>query len=233
MTGHHEPSRNPPRPRVISMREIRQYAIPLQFRGGGDGRTVGGLVVPYGTPTEIREMGGTYTEVFRAGAFAKSIAERGSKTKLLAAHQRDRLPIGKASALVETADGLLGEFYVSRTQAGDDALELIRDGALDAFSVGFEPIRDEWSRDRSSVERVEARLWEVSLVTIPAYEDALVSSVRSDSDPEVVEEEETSESEEESEDEDVDSRERRLIYWRQMTAGYDAYIQRLAKGENR
>lgn len=214
-------------------RETRSFAVPLELRNGGDGRTIGGLVVPYDTPTEIREMGGGYTEVFRPGAFAKSITERGSKTKLLASHgQQNRLPIGKATNLVETRSGLNGEFYVSRTAAGDDVLELVRDGALDAFSVGFEPVKDQWSRDRQSVERVEARLWEVSLVAIPAYEDALVTSLRSDGGVEESEEpgeEEEAPVEPEEESEEETDRARRMELVTRTTASFDAYISRLAK----
>jgi HK97 family phage prohead protease len=199
--------------------------MPLEIRSGGDGRTVGGLVVPYDTPTEIREMSGSYTETFRPGSFAKTLAERGTKVKLMAEHQRGSLPIGKATNLVETRGGVTGEFYVSRTQAGDDALELVRDGALDSFSVGFEPMKDEWSRDRTSVERVEARLWEVSLVGIPAYQDALITSVRSDEppepEPEVEEEEQPA-----VDDDEEDARARREAWLQRATAGLDTYLNR-------
>jgi len=217
------------------MRESRSFYVPLELRAGGDGRTVGGLVVPYDTPTEIREMSGTFTETFRPGAFAKSIAERGKKTKLFAehGHKVQSLPIGRATDLVETRNGLNGEFYISRTAAGDDALELVRDGALDAFSIGFEPVKDEWSRDRSSVERVESRLWEVSLVGIPAYENALVSSVRSDGDPEESEDEEVSAEPEgdEPDEEADDSRARRQEWFTRTTAGFAAHLSRLERSE--
>ena len=216
------------------MRESRSFFLPLELRaGGGDGRTVGGLVVPYNTPTEIRDKSGAYTETFRPGAFAKTIAERGTKVKLLASHSQSTLPIGKATSLVDRSDGLHGEFYVSRTQAGDDALELVRDGALDAFSVGFEPVKDEWSRDRVTVDRVEARLWEVSLVAIPAYETALVSSLRSDGgtedESESEEEVEVEPEVEETEDDDPDGRARRLDYFQRVTAGFTAHISRLER----
>jgi HK97 family phage prohead protease len=209
------------------MRETRSFHMPLELRSGGDGRTVGGLVVPYDSPTEIREMGGSYTEVFRHGAFAKSIVERGSKVKLLAEHQRGSLPIGKATHLVETKAGLQGEFYVSRTAAGDDVLELVRDGALDSFSVGFEPIKDTWTTDRSSVERVEARLWETSLVAIPAYQDALITSLRSDETPEPeVEEVEEEQPPPVEDDEEQDARARREAWLERATAGLDSYLNR-------
>ena len=139
-------------------------------------RIVCGIVAPFDTPTFV----GAYTEVFRKGAFTKTIQERGHKVKLLALHNEKTMPLGAARRLEETATGLYGEFKVSRTAAGDEALALIEDGAIDSFSVGFVPIphRDQWSRDRSSVERHEVKLLEVSLVPFPAYADAVITAVR-------------------------------------------------------
>jgi len=215
------------------MRESRSFYVPLELRADGDGRTVGGLVVPYDSPAEIRERSGSYMESFRPGSFAKSLAERGTKIKLWAEHAHDRFPIGRSRNLLETRSGVQGEFYISRTAAGDDALELIRDGTVDSFSVGFEPIIDEWSRDRSSVARVEARLWEVSLTGIPVYQDALVSSLRSDGDPEESEDEEVSAEPEgdEPDEEADDSRARRQEWFTRTTAGFAAHLSRLERSE--
>lgn len=154
-------------------------ATPADMEIRGDGRTVVGLCCPFGQPATV---GGfqRYTETIRRGAFARTIAERGAgKVKFLAQHQHDALPLGRAELLREDARGLYGEFRVSKTVAGDEALELIRDGALDAMSIGFRPVRDQWSADRSRVERVEVRLFEVSAVAFPAYEGAQIQGVRS------------------------------------------------------
>ncbi len=156
----------------------RFHPTDLELRG--DGRTVFGICVPYDSPAEILEPGRQYVEVFKRGAFARTIAERGpQRVKLLSLHDRQRLPIGRAVSLIEDASGLVGEFRVSATQAGDEALTLIRDGAVDSFSIGFAPVRDEWSRDRSTVERLEVKLREVSVVAFPAYIDAAIAGVRS------------------------------------------------------
>jgi HK97 family phage prohead protease len=161
------------------MAEWLHRATPADLEVRGDGRTVVGLAVPYDVPTEIHEAGGTYTETFARGAFARTIAERGDRVKFLAQHDRRSLPLGRATLLREDAAGLFGEFRVSKTAAGDEALELIRDGALDALSIGFAPVRDVWSRDRGSVTRAEVKLHEVSAVSFPAYAGALIAGVRS------------------------------------------------------
>lgn len=158
----------------------RAHLADLEVRS--DGRTIHGLAVPFDEPTLIVEAGRQYTEVFRRGAFARTIATRGpAKVKLLAVHDRQSLPIGRAETLVEDARGLLGTFRVSKTAAGDEVLELVRDGALDSLSIGFRPIPagDRWSRDRSTVERTEVALAEVSVVAWPAYSGAVIEAVRS------------------------------------------------------
>lgn len=149
----------------------------LSLRSTGDGRTVHGLAVPFGVVAEVSDGYGTYKEEFAPGAFARSIEQRGSKIKLFTQHETRRFPIGRAVHLEERPDGLHAAFYVSATRAGDDALELIRDGVVDAFSIGFAPIHQ---RRRGDVTvRTEAALREVSLVHSPAYEGALVAGVRS------------------------------------------------------
>jgi phage head maturation protease len=85
-------------------------------------------------------------------------------------------PLGRATLLREDRAGLYGEFHVSKTAGGDEALELVRDGALDSFSVGFTPIK-QVQRNGVTV-RTETGIREASLVTFPAYEDALVGGVR-------------------------------------------------------
>lgn len=140
-----------------------------------DGRTICGTCVPFGMPTQI---GNRFIESFRKGAFTKTIKERGSKVQLLAAHDHKALPLGRATHLTETDDGLYGEFRISKTRLGDEVLELVKDGALNSFSIGFVPLRDKWSSDRKHVERTEVRLHEVSVVTFPAYEGAAITAVR-------------------------------------------------------
>jgi HK97 family phage prohead protease len=165
------------------MVERLQRCSPSDLEIRGDGRTVVGIAVPYNSPTAIFENGQRFAETFERGSFARTIAERGSRVKFLAQHDRQSFPLGRATLLREDAAGLYGEFRVSKTTKGDEVLALIADGALDAFSIGFRPVRDRWSADRSAVTRLEARLDEVSAVAFPAYDGALIAGVRSDLPP--------------------------------------------------
>jgi len=85
---------------------------------------------------------------------------------MLFQHKTDT-PIGRATMLEERPEGLYGEFRISKTEAGDEALELIRDGVLSNLSVGFQPLKDE--KRNGVVNRLRAHLAEVSLVTFGAY----------------------------------------------------------------
>ena len=141
----------------------RSYAADLSIRADGDGRTVAGIVVPFDTEARVSDGGRPYTERFQRGAFAKTIAERGDRVKLLMQHDSHE-PIGRATLLREDTAGLYGEFRVSAVPAGDQALELVRDGVIDSFSVGFAPVKH--ARDGDVTVRTEVALREASLAAI-------------------------------------------------------------------
>lgn len=156
------------------MIENRNYESDLEVRAGGDGRTIYGIVVPYNYEQQITR---SLREVFLPGAFA-AVTRAAHRVKLLVGHDANQLPQGRATLLREDAAGLYGEFRVSKTQRGDELLELVADGAVDQFSVGFQPLQDRKRAD-GVVERVRAHLAEVSLVTFGAYsQQAAVAGIR-------------------------------------------------------
>lgn len=154
--------------------EQRAYETELEIRGDGDGRTICGIVVPYDVEQRITP---SLTEVFRQGAFSRVIPAA-HRVKLLVSHDSRALPIGRATLLREEARGLWGEFRVSKGSRSDDILELVKDGALSEFSIGFQAIKDNRRKD-GVVERIAAHLAEVSLVTFGAYGHAAqIAAVR-------------------------------------------------------
>ena len=158
----------------------RLHHADLEIRGG-DGRTICGLAVPFDQEAVVVENGRRYTEVFKRGAFARTINERGpASVKLLVNHDRGNAPAGVAQVLREDAAGLYAELKVSKTRSGDELLELVGDGALDSLSIGFRSIEagDRWNRQRNRVERTEVALKEISAVWQPAYPDAQIVGVR-------------------------------------------------------
>lgn len=169
----------------------RVLADDIDIRESSEGRTVFGTVVPYGKVAEVNDGAGPYREMFAPGAFARSIAQRADKVKLLTNHDGRKLPVGRATLLEERDDGLYGEFLVSRNAS--HLLDDVSDRIVDSFSVGFRGIAAK--KTDGVVVRTEAALREVSLVGFPAYADARIGGVRSESidiaalleDPEVLE----------------------------------------------
>jgi HK97 family phage prohead protease len=165
-------------------RLVRTYAAtPVDLEVRSDQRTVCGIAVPFGTATEINEGRYSYKEVVQRGAFTRTITERGpQRVKALVNHNQLAAPIGRAETLREDALGLYCELRISKTVAGDETLELVRDGALDAFSIGFVPIQTE-RRGDDTIVRTEVSLREVSIVAFPAFPDARITAVRAEFPP--------------------------------------------------
>jgi HK97 family phage prohead protease len=158
-------------------REVRTFGFEL--RRAGDGRTLEGLAAPFNSPTEIRDAYGTFTEVILPGSFTRTIAERGQKIPLMANHDRSTFPLGKIDQLWEAADGLHLRSRIADTSAGNDALTLVREDIVTGLSIGFQPVQQSWNAGATERTISEAKLFEVSLVTEPAYAEAGVTAVRS------------------------------------------------------
>jgi len=125
---------------------------------------VSGIAVPYGQTINVQG----FQERFEPGAI-----EDVSETKLYWNHQD---VIGKVLRGTDTEEGFLIEAKISKTNRGEEVLTLLRDGVIDKFSVGFQPIED---RDEEGVTvRTKVRLKETSLVPFPAYSEANVLAVR-------------------------------------------------------
>ena len=161
--------------------QVVRFAPDVEIQRGGDGRTVHGILVPWDSPARVYDQFGPtgqpaeYDEAIARGSFPDAVADP-KRVKFLGHHVRRANPLGRGGLLRDDASGLYGEMYVSKTVAGDEVLELVRDGALDSFSVGFLPVRSE---DRGGIwTRTLGRLNEVSIVTFPAYAGALVGGVR-------------------------------------------------------
>lgn len=118
----------------------------------------------------------SYGDRIEAGAFAGSLATR--MPKLVWQHDLYQ-PIGKWTEAKEDGHGLFlrGKLTLGVEKARE-AYELMKDGALDGLSIGY---RTKTATNDGNVRVLkEIDLWEVSLVTIGANPDALVTGVKSD-----------------------------------------------------
>lgn len=166
---------------------IRHYtpATDIEIRQEDEGGTVsfGGYGVIWDSPTTIRDWIGQFTEVFVRGAFNRTISERGptgnKQIKLLTHHGMDSYSnAGRFTSLVEDDKGLRFEAETINTTVGRDLAEELRAGVIDTVSIGFDSIREEWDQEEEKRTVLEARLYEISTVNWPAYENAKIDSVR-------------------------------------------------------
>lgn len=151
---------------------IRTFA--LSIKAADDGKIDG-----YGSVFGVRDH---YDDVIAKGAFENSLmAHRtaGTLPAMLWQHNPSE-PIGVWTEMAEDATGLRirGQLALD-TMRGKEAHALLKLGALNGLSIGF--MAKQWAYDRETDVRTltEIDLWEVSLVTFPANEQARVTSVKS------------------------------------------------------
>jgi len=147
---------------------------PFEVKEVGDDGTFSGYGSVFGTLD-------SYMEVVTPGAFAETLAIHNSKGRMPAMlwQHRSGEPIGVYTDMREDQHGLFvqGKFAL-KTARGSEAYELLKMKALSGLSIGFmtrEDSVDKLTRIRT-LKKVD--LWEVSLVTFPAHDDARVSAVK-------------------------------------------------------
>ena len=149
--------------------EWRESKISL---AENEARTIEGLAVPYERETKL---GSGYYEIIAADAYQPDGGV--GQVKLLWRHG-EVIGVGTATS---GPDGVTIHARLSRTSAGDDAYQLVKDCAVDSLSIGFIPLEYEETWDDDDNLHVRQKLIdikEVSLVPWPAYDDAKVTKVR-------------------------------------------------------
>lgn len=129
----------------------------------GDAGRLHGYASIFGVPDQ-------QGDIVRQGAFRASLDalhRAGRRVKFLWQHD-PATPIGVWSEVREDARGLMvtGEILSGVTR-GQDAIQLMRAGAIDGLSIGYRTIRAEPNRETGGRILTEIDLWEVSLVTFP------------------------------------------------------------------
>ena len=120
-------------------------------------------------------------DIVAKGAFTKSLADRpASKIKLLSQHKTDE-PIGIFTEVFEDSKGLFvrGKLALG-TQKGRETYELMKLGAIDGMSIGFRanPEKQIYNESKRTRTLKEVQLLEISLVTFPMNERAMVQSIK-------------------------------------------------------
>jgi len=120
-----------------------------------------------------------YNDVIMKGAFKNSIEKhKANKTMPRMFWQHDHLsPIGVWTAMEEDDRGLMveGRFIMEASQ-GRDAHALVKGGAINSMSIGYYAVDVEYNNDVRLIKEVD--LVEISVVSFPANELALIQNVK-------------------------------------------------------
>jgi uncharacterized protein len=151
---------------------VREFGAPLQIaevKAAGDAWEVAGYVSTFGGAPD---HGG---DVVLAGAFDATLAS-GRKTRFLYAHDQEQV-LGVPLDLAPDKTGLFGRFKISRTRLGEEVHQLLKDGALDSFSIGYIPEEVEFD-DTGARLLKQVELLESSIVALPMNDRAVVTRVK-------------------------------------------------------
>ena len=132
-----------------------------------------GIVKGYGSVFGNKDSD---NDVIEKGAYRRTIKNNGSRIKYLYQHDITK-PIGKMKELYEDDKGLVFVAEIPKTTFGNEVLELMRYGVIDENSVGIMPVKKDYDEDGVRVIK-EAKLYEISAVTIAANDEAKILEVK-------------------------------------------------------
>lgn len=124
-----------------------------------------------------------YRDIVLPGAFKESLQEWKKKNRLppmLWQHSSDQ-PVGPFTVLDEDDNGLYfeGELLIDDVQLAREAYAFVKKKVVSGMSMGFVTAIDEWDDDERVRKLHKVNLWEGSIVTFPANEEAQIESVKS------------------------------------------------------
>jgi len=132
--------------------------------------SITGLAVPWAPTTAVVSNG-------QRVAFARGAFDVNQKpAKLLENHDTAQLR-GVVNAIADMDEGLGFTATFARTRASADAIELVKAGAYDAVSVGANPIESYYDKELKATVVTKATLEEISLVAMPAFQDAKITEI--------------------------------------------------------
>ena len=142
----------------------------IELRAGDDDQPT--RVVGYAAVFDaLSEDLGGFREKIAAGAFSKTL---GGDVRALFNHDESQI-LGRTKSgtlrLTEDNHGLLVDFTPPETAAAEHVIEAMRRGDIDQMSFGFRTRGDIWEETDGEIVRTltEVELFDVSLVTFPAY----------------------------------------------------------------
>jgi uncharacterized protein len=165
--------------KVTKKKETRIVDITnLQTRDGTGNEPVviSGYAAVFNSKTSIGDF---FEEVIAPGAFARTISENGD-IRALFNHNWDHV-LGRTKngtlKVEEDTRGLKFEVELPNTSLARDLAESMRRGDINQCSFGFWATGEAWDYSVEPAVRTlnEVELYEISVVSIPAYEDTEVA----------------------------------------------------------
>ena len=136
----------------------------IEFKALEDGRTIEGYGAVFGNLD-------SHGDIIVPGAFKSS--ER--VPRMLWQHDFST-PIGIWESVVEDDHGLRVTGKFANTQKANEALELIKMGAVGGLSIGYRTIQSEDTRAGRMLKQID--LYEISVVTLGSNDQALIDTVK-------------------------------------------------------
>ena len=146
-----------------------------------EGLVVSGYVNETGKQSHLLGQRKKFREVIKKGAFTRALS-KGNDIHFLAEHDANKILASTRNnslKLVEDDKGLLMTAEISDTSYGRDYHTLIKDGILRNMSFGFSVDKDKWRKlnDGTYTRDIsDLTLYEVSVVTNPAYPQSSISA---------------------------------------------------------
>lgn len=165
---------------IVPERETRRAEIRItQIQDNDEEMIVEGRAIVYNSPTVIAEIDGQkYYEVIMPGALdgadLRDVPFKYNHSDHIMVMARTR---NKTLELIPDDKGLLIRAKLANTTAGRDLYALIKRGDVDKMSFAFTVAEDSYdSETRTRKIYRFKRIWDVSAVDIPAYEDTYIAT---------------------------------------------------------
>lgn len=128
----------------------------------------------------------SYGDIIKAGAFTETFAKRkesGHPFPLCWNHNFDNV-IGAVDSIEDTEKGPLIEAHFLNTPKAQEVREFVKSGAVYQFSFAYDVLECERPTKEQAVKGIEnvltkLEVFEISVVTVPANQNAVVTEVKS------------------------------------------------------
>ena len=150
--------------------------IPFEIKSISDT----GAFTGYGSVFGVKD---SYSDIVIKGAFTNSInkwKEKGRLPALLWQHKMDE-PIGYYTKMVEDDNGLYleGQLLIDDDPLAKRAHAHMKAKSLSGLSIGYILNDYDYDKEKSAFILKDIDLWEVSVVTFPANDEARIDNVKS------------------------------------------------------